>query len=339
MTPVWKRLLAVMVPAWAVLPVMALNPRLCAADRPCINRIYVTNSGALYFNWDANSDYDFFQVRWSRPGRGESEHSVGTRTDYRIESARPAKSPGMLRALQRVRVLAVARASVHREVEIMALTAQAKAVADFLTSRDKGIDYSLSRLEFSIDGMGIDPQGYREMGNKILEGGITVGEASSSGKSQIAAAYTAGLDKLSLPKGESLKLEGGSGEAVGDQAGIIHEITHALFDFHGYNTTVGVEEATAYIAETLFALVRGSRRSSDDPQSDKILKAAYEVVNGRKMILQTGQKLSSRDADVRKLVEAVRAHPDYSGSANDGNHVNGIFGGLMNPWYPSKNYD
>jgi hypothetical protein len=40
----------------------------CAYDRPCITRLYISNTDALMLTVKG-SDYDVLQLRWSRPGR------------------------------------------------------------------------------------------------------------------------------------------------------------------------------------------------------------------------------------------------------------------------------
>ena len=81
-------------------------------------------------------------------------------------------------------------------------------VANFLLSTDTGVQYGLSRLRFSVDGMQVDAEGYAEMGHKIRQGAIHVGQATYSSNSQADAVYTAALDRLSLRPG--IRLTGGS---------------------------------------------------------------------------------------------------------------------------------
>lgn len=212
-------------------------------------------------------------------------------------------------------------------------------VSGFLLSSDTGIQYGLSRLRFSVDGLGVDPEGYAEIGRQVRQRAITVREPRSRPGTPIAAAYTAGTDTLSVRLPAGLVLTDFTPRAVGEQAGLVHEITHALFDFHGYRTTNAVEEAVAYIAETLYATSRMLRRSSPgEPRVEAILSAALGVVTGRQMLVRTGQALSSSAADVRALVDAVRAHSAAYPDADAANHTDGIFGGLMNPWYPSARF-
>lgn len=212
-------------------------------------------------------------------------------------------------------------------------------VAGFLLSSDTGIQWGLSRLSFSVDGLRVDPEGYAEMGHQIRQGGIQVREPRSAPGTPIAAAYTAGTNTLSLRLPAGLQLSAGTATSIGEQAGIVHEITHALFDYHGYSATNAVEEAVAYIAETLYAAARALRRSNPgDPRADAILTAALAVVEGRQMRMRLGQALASSSADVRALVDAIRAHTAAYPDADSANHTNGIFGGLMNPYYPSSRF-
>jgi hypothetical protein len=212
-------------------------------------------------------------------------------------------------------------------------------VADFLLSRDTGVQWGLSRLRFSVDGLGVDPEGYAEMGHQIRQGGIRVREPQSAPGTPIAAAYTAGTNTLSLRLPAGLQLTTSTAAAIGEQAGIVHEITHAIFDYHGYSTVNAVEEAVAYIAETLYATARALRRTNPgDRRADAILTAALAVVEGRQMRTRLGQALSSASEDVRALVAAIRAHTAAYPDADSTNHTDGIFGGLMNPYYPSNRF-
>src|SRR4051794_26355 len=108
-------------------------------------------------------------------------------------------------------------------------------VADFLTSRTGEIAGAIERLDFIIIDFHVDPEGYREIGHMIRQGSITVETAQSSPGSGIEAVYTAGLNKLSVPANINLS-------EIGHQIKVIHEATHALIDFHNYQTTELVDE-------------------------------------------------------------------------------------------------
>ncbi len=213
--------------------------------------------------------------------------------------------------------------------------ALAAQVADFLLAEEGAIAFGLNRLDFYVESFHVDPEGYREIGHKIRQGAIEVAAASrSGGDSRIGAAYTALRNRLSLPP--TLDLSHTSSQSIQQQAMIVHEVTHALMDYHHFQTSGTVQEVTAYIAETLYAAARSTRiGASQHPPSDAIFTAAREIVFGRNMKIDLGQRLVMTDTDVAALASAVRAHPDYR-DADGHTRSDGISGGLINPWYEPR---
>lgn len=205
-------------------------------------------------------------------------------------------------------------------------------VADFLLSNDVSVTFALGKLDFVFDNFHVDYEGYREIGHKIRQGAICVEEAQRSEGSQIAAVYTAARDRLSVPAG--LDLSGRGRGSIGQQAMIVHECTHALMDFHYYQTTGAIQEACAYVAEAIYATSKLIGLSGGgNAQSQAILDAAAAIVTGRSMHRNAGQRLLTGDADVARLISAVSAHDSYRADAANPYRSDGICGGLMNPWY------
>lgn len=207
-------------------------------------------------------------------------------------------------------------------------------VANFLLSTDISISHAISNLDFTLDSIRIDPEGYHEMGHKIRQHAITVEAARSrSGSSALSAAYTPALNKLSVSPGINLTT------SVVDQSTIIHEITHALVDYHRVATTEMVDEALAYIAGSIFALSRLTQLSSPDPRSQAIVAAAQNIVraNPSFLIPQRTVNLSSSDANVSQLLQAIRNHTIAYPNATHATNSDGISGGLINPWYLPRN--
>ena len=54
--------------------------RLCPSDRPCITDDYQSGR-TIIVGW-SKGNWSHFNVRWSRPGRGESQHEVGRNRFY-----------------------------------------------------------------------------------------------------------------------------------------------------------------------------------------------------------------------------------------------------------------
>jgi Fibronectin type III domain len=61
---------------------------LCADDRPCINNMF-QNERTLIIQWTSSENYSAYNVRWSRPGKNETqiERSGGTNGDFRVTNA------------------------------------------------------------------------------------------------------------------------------------------------------------------------------------------------------------------------------------------------------------
>lgn len=72
---------AVFCGALALQPAIAGPSRACPDDRPCFGTFIVDHEG-LYFDWDdfGGGRYTHYNVRWSRPGRGETQ--LETRNEY-----------------------------------------------------------------------------------------------------------------------------------------------------------------------------------------------------------------------------------------------------------------
>jgi len=204
-------------------------------------------------------------------------------------------------------------------------------VGRFLLSDDPEIRRAIDGLNFTIAGFQVDPEGYREIGHKMLSGGISVVLITPSQGSHVFAAYTNALDKMSFT--EQPQLSGTAGAAIMHQGAVIHESTHALMDYHRFQTTGAIQEAAAYVAETLFYAFRHRRfTSATHQQSAAIMNAAYAVISGRNMISTTGVQLQAGDPDVANLIRAISAHPSYP-NAGQADRTSGISGGLINPWY------
>ena len=209
-------------------------------------------------------------------------------------------------------------------------------VANFLLSDERYITLGLSRLNFSLDGCRVDTEGYREIGNMIRIGSISVRAARTSGGSSVAAVYTPALDRISVPGHLDLRTRGTA--LIGNQAMIVHESTHALLDFHRYSVLGSVDEACAYIAGQTYAAALSYRLSSGNPSSQAILAASQAIVDRRQMTAQVGAVLQPTDADVAALLGAIASHASAYPDANAVHRGDGIrIGeGLINPWYQPR---
>jgi hypothetical protein len=62
----------------------------CPADRPCIQELY-QNGTTIIVGWDGHEDFNHYNVRWSRPGRDETQSEVngGNSGSFRINNVHP----------------------------------------------------------------------------------------------------------------------------------------------------------------------------------------------------------------------------------------------------------
>jgi hypothetical protein len=63
---------------------------LCAVGQPCIDNV-ISTASAVGVQWHADQNYDAFNVRWSRPGRAETQSEVagGRQGTYTVNNAHP----------------------------------------------------------------------------------------------------------------------------------------------------------------------------------------------------------------------------------------------------------
>ncbi len=61
---------------------------LCAVGQPCIYTVYQTGT-TIVIEWRGDQEWDGYNVRWSRPGRAETQHAVagGRSGSFRITNA------------------------------------------------------------------------------------------------------------------------------------------------------------------------------------------------------------------------------------------------------------
>lgn len=204
-------------------------------------------------------------------------------------------------------------------------------VADFLLSDEPHIRTAMERLNFFVEDFHVEPEGYREIGHKIKQGAVTVSQGTRIRGSQTSAVYTPRLDQLSVSSA-NMDLLGTSPQAISQQTEIVHEVTHAVMDYHRYQATSVVQEIAAYVAGGLYARGHFLPLNSDYEESQAILRAATGIIDSRNMITSREERLRLGDSDVAELAQAIRGHQSYP-NADDVFPSDGISGGLINPWY------
>ena len=215
------------------------------------------------------------------------------------------------------------------------LSAESTEIADFLLSDESSITTALGKLNFTLGGFRVETKGYREIGHKIRQGAIEVRAVQSDPDSPLAAAYTPRLDRLSVSAG--LDLHTPRRGRIKDQSMVVHEVTHALLDFHRFTTTVALDEACAYVAGQVYARALGDLQMSSRPRDGAIFSASQRIVRERRMRYVTGAVLMATDPDVVALTDAIRGHTRAYPDADVRRTGDGVYGGLIDPWYLPRN--
>ncbi|REJ77341.1 MAG: hypothetical protein DWQ47_13210 [Acidobacteria bacterium] len=92
---------------------------------------------------------------------------------------------------------------------------------------------------------------------------------------------------------------------------VVHETTHALFDFKAANMDIATSESIAYIAQCCYA-----RANSTDPDPEVRLTGA----GNKDVVFEVGWRIAGKllgggsidSTDVRDMRDAVAIHPFYS---------------------------
>lgn len=128
------------------------------------------------------------------------------------------------------------------------------------------------------------------------------------------------------------QLTGTTRRVIIDQAGIIHECTHALMDFHGARTTGAIHEAVAYVASAVYTISFEVLLSSSSTKGNVILQAANAIATGRRFGGGV-VRLAAGDQDVWTLLQTIRGHTAAYPDSDSISGTDGIREGLVNPYY------
>lgn len=108
-------------------------------------------------------------------------------------------------------------------------------------------------------------------------------------------------------------------DSISRQALIVHEVTHAMFDFQGRDMDVATSESISYIAQCQYARANSSssdpdaRLYSEIEAKDKVFDVAWNIAG---KILGSNAKVTTvNEADVSEIRQAVSGHPEYAKDA------------------------
>jgi hypothetical protein len=163
----------------------------------------------------------------------------------------------------------------------------------------------LSKLEFTFRSYRVTPAAYkRDVCNAIKNNDIEV-EIHADAPEVVAARYQSRWlifsdDRLKFNPGFSIA-------AVRDQATLVHECTHAYFDFLNLGTQpLHPQEGAAYVAAFLFLHAAGGQPPEQRQRLRGIHLAASQIAEG---ILAGSKMVPEKAAD--DLIGLIARHPEY----------------------------
>lgn len=119
--------------------------------------------------------------------------------------------------------------------------------------------------------------------------------------SGVGAEYIARTNTLSVPHAQY-------GITIEEQSGIVHEATHAVFDYYRMRATAYVEEAAAYVAESIYCHHLRMPRATSGIQAVSDVIAAR--ICGPQRIGGAPNSVVTQ-AEVNRLVSAIASSSTY----------------------------
>ena len=170
-------------------------------------------------------------------------------------------------------------------------------------------DYPRRRIraiDFSLEGFAVSGARLKDVAAAILDGrvGVAVGETGPN----FAAAYSTGPDR---------HFTMGAYRSQPDdnwRSQVVHEAIHAAFDLAKEKPPNEIDEAAAYLGETIWFRAGGLGRTVTAPDAAAaIYGAANRIVARLDLHARPGQRL--RREQVQELIAAINGHPGYAPSA------------------------
>jgi hypothetical protein len=185
-------------------------------------------------------------------------------------------------------------------VPLMLLRAQLVGVLDPAEEQPRR---RIAAVDFALDGFVVSAARLRGVAAAVGDGRIGV-RVGSTGPN-FGAAYTLGgsrhftLGEYTLRPDDNWRSQ------------IVHEAVHAAFDLAGERPANEIDEACAYLGETVWFRAGGLGRTvTAPPAAAAIYGAASRIVASLNMHTTHGLRL--RRAQVQDLLAAINAHPGYS---------------------------
>ena len=170
------------------------------------------------------------------------------------------------------------------------------------------------RMTGQMGGVHVRPGGYSMIGMAVAaappvqEGFIRhrqIGVAVRRQRAGSAASYSPLYNRLSFP-------DHNYGNTPPERASIVHEATHAVYDYLRFRVTRMEAEAGAYIAESIFNRLEGL---DDSHAASPVRRVAWEI--SASLVGTPGGAVALVDAELqRRLIHEIVSRPVYQGIAN-----------------------
>ena len=180
-------------------------------------------------------------------------------------------------------------------------------IVETLDPTDTYAKRRLKAVDFSLAGFAISAAKLKNVATAVTNGriGIEVGDTGPN----FAAAYTLGANRhFTLRETKSVQDDNWRSQ-------IVHESIHAAFDIEGSRPPNEIDEAVAYLGETVWFRAGGLGRVVTAPDAAaKIYGAASTLETRLDLHSKPGQRLTRDQA--QDLIAAINGHPGYAPSSS-----------------------
>ena len=182
-----------------------------------------------------------------------------------------------------------------------------KQMCDFLDA-----DPSIWKINFSMGGLQINPQGYRQVREAMYKEQIRCVVKPELLDADVGASY--------MPKYDVMVLRSASFNDAILASYIVHESAHAIMDINKCSLTSPLDgEAAAYIAQAIYFRARFDLTTNR--LSTMLNIKADEIVTKREMVKKAA---ALEPADYWPLKQAILQDPRYQGTLNRASKSDGL---------------
>ena len=180
-------------------------------------------------------------------------------------------------------------------------------IVETLDPTDTYAQRRLKAVDFSLAGFAISGAKLKSVAAAVANGriGIEVGDTGPN----FAAAYTLGANRhFTLRETKSVQDDNWRSQ-------IVHESIHAAFDIEGTRPPDEIDEAVAYLGETVWFRAGGLGRVVTAPDAAANIYGAASALEARlDLHSKPGQRLTRDQA--QDLIAAINGHPGYAPSSS-----------------------